>query len=180
LSAVTGAIAPAGHPALYDLLVGLHVLCVVIGFGSVAVSGAYGTLGRHAGTPRARSETTEELRRFFAADSRLSYLLVLGPPIGVAALTVRPGGSELGQFWTLAGLVAWVAASTLLLGVVRPAEAQIRAATAAPERRPDDEVDPPPTATPAIAAAARRLAWSAAACDLIFAVVLVLMVTQPA
>lgn len=168
---MTGAIAPAGHPAAYDILVGLHVVCVVIGFGSVAISGVYGAIGRHSPGRQARPEAVVELRRFFSADSKFGYFLIAGPVFGVAALAVRPGGSEFGAIWAVAGLVIWLAASVLLLAGVRPAEHRIRAALSkAPEEdRPARELP----------GACGRLMWAAAASDVMFVVALLLMVTQP-
>lgn len=159
-----GLVVSSGHPAAYDVLVGLHVLCAVIGFGAVAVSGAYGAIGRHAGSGRTRHQTTEEVRRYFSSPSSLEYLLLVAPVFGVAAMAVRPGGSEFGHFWAVAGVVIWVAAGGLLTAVVRPAERRIRAAG-------DD--------LPSVAGEARRLMWAAAASDVLFVVALFLMVTQP-
>lgn len=155
---------PQGHPAAYDVLVGLHVACAVIGFGAVAISGAYGALGRNAGTPGGRPETEEEVRRYFASGSALEYLLLVAPVFGVAAMSVRPGGSEFGQIWAIGGLVIWVVAGGLFTGLVRPAERRIHAAGV--------EVR-------SVRAEARTLMWAAAASDLLFVIALFLMVTQP-
>lgn len=148
------------------------MLCIVIGFGSVAISGAYGAIGRNAAGRRARAETVSELRRFFATDSKLEYLLAVGPLFGIAAMAVRPGGSEFSALWVVAGLVIWVVASGLLLGVVRPAERRIRAATSA-------VVDGPEGPDSSLPTACRRLMWASAATDLLFVVALFFMVTQP-
>ena len=157
---------PAGHPALYDVLVALHVVCAVAGFGAVAVSGAYGAIGR-----RARDGSgIEEVRRFFSSRSWVAHLLLVAPVFGVAALAVRPGGREFGALWAVAGFVIWVAAGALLLGVVRPAERAVRDAVAPEAAGPDGS----------LGAAATRLMWAGAASDTLFVVALLLMVTQPA
>lgn len=168
---MVAAVIPPGHPAAYDVLVGLHVVCAVIGFGAVAISGAYAAIGRHIGSARSRPETEEEVRRYFASDSRLEYLLLVAPVFGVAAMAVRPGGSEFGQLWAIGGIVVWVVAGGLLTAVVRPSERRIRAAAEA--------VAAAPTSRPAVAPDARRLMWAAAGSDLLFALALLLMVTQP-
>ncbi|MBV9660714.1 MAG: hypothetical protein JO337_06115 [Acidimicrobiales bacterium] len=146
---------PAGHPALYDGLVAVHVVCAVVGFGAVAVSGAYGALAR-------RLPASEEVRRYFRARGWAEYLVVATPVPGVAAMAVRPGGSDFGELWVIAGAVIWVTASTLLLRAVRPAEAVIRAGE-----------------HPASALGGRRLMWAAAVSDVLFVIALFLMVTQP-
>lgn len=153
-----------GHPAVYDALVVVHVVCAVVGFGAVAVSGAYGAIGRTAGTDRSRPESVDEVRRFFRSGSAVEHLLLVAPLFGLAAMAVRPGGAEFGQLWAVAGLVIWLLAGVILLAVVRPAERAIRASV-------DDDA--------ALGGAAGRLAWAAAACDLLFVVALLVMVTQP-
>lgn len=157
----------SGHPAVYDVLVALHVAAVVVGFGAVAVSGAYGAIGRRADSQHRRFESAEELRRFFASKSYVEYLLIAGPVLGLAAMTVRPGGQEFGQLWAVVGVVIWAVASALLLAVIRPAERAVRSAL---RSGPGDGVGRP----------ARRLMWAAATTDLLFVVALLLMVTQPA
>lgn len=148
---------------VYDVLVALHVACAVLGFGAVAVSGAYGAIGRRA----TAGDGVEEVRRFFGSPLWVQHLLLVAPAFGVAAMAVRPGGSEFGSVWAVAGLVIWVLAGTVLLAVVTPAERAVRLALG-----PGGDVA-------ASAAPARRLAWAAAASDLLFVVALMLMVTQP-
>lgn len=158
---------PAGHPGFYDVLVALHVVCAVVGFGAVAVSGAYGAIGR-----RARDATgVEEVRRFFSSRLPVEHLLLVAPVFGVAAMAVRPGGRQFGALWAVAGLVIWVLAGALLLGVVRPSERAVRAALPAGA----GGTEPGPT----LRTGATRLMWAAAASDALFVVALLLMVTQP-
>lgn len=134
----------------YDVLVILHAVSALIGFGSVAISGAYGAIGRRPGN-------ADELERYFAAPGRAEYLVLVAPVFGVAAMAVRPGGSEFGAAWVMAGFAIWVVASVLLLQVVRPTEARLRAG----------------------GPGAARLMWAAGACDALFVIALFLMVTQP-
>jgi len=137
--------------AAFDVLVALHVTCAVVGFASVAVSGAYGVIA--PGSP-------EEGRRYFSSPGRAELLILAVPVFGVAALAVRPSGHDFAAAWVLAALGIWAAASALLLGVVRPAERRLRASVG--DR-----------------AAARALARAGAACDVLFAAAVFLMITQP-
>lgn len=136
----------------FDVLVTLHVVSAVIGFGAVAVSGAYGLIA---------DREPEEGRRFFSSPARAEYLILVVPVFGVAALAERPGGHQFGAIWVVAGLVIWAAASTLLLAVIRPAERRIREV---PGRS---------------SGYARKLAWGAGVSDALFVVGFFLMVTQP-
>jgi hypothetical protein len=145
---------------LYDVLVGLHVVSAVIGFGAVALSGIYGSTARHLDRPEAREETA----RYFRSPGRAEWLLLAVPFLGAAALGARPEGADFGAVWVITAAVVWLGAAVLFLGVVRPAQRQIRAANG-PEQ---------------IACAGRRLMWAALASEVLFVVALVLMIGQPA
>jgi hypothetical protein len=145
---------------LYDVLVALHVVSAVIGFGAVALSGIYGATARHAEKP----DSGEEIARYFRSPGRAEWLILAVPILGAAALGARPEGADFGALWVVTALVLWATAAALLLGAVRPAERRIRAASG----RAD-----------ATAAAGRRLMWAAVASDVLFVAALVLMVGQP-
>jgi hypothetical protein len=144
---------------LYDVLVALHVVSAVVGFGAVALSGVYGAMARHVDRPEAREETA----RYFRSPGRPEWLVLPVPFLGAAALGARPEGADFAAVWVVVAGVVWLAATILLLGVVRPAQRQIRAA-AGPEQT---------------ARAGGRLMWAALASDVLFVVALVFMIGQP-
>jgi len=168
--------AAARSSGVYDALVGLHVLSAVVGFGAVAISGVYGATARRTqrvgGTER--PETGEEIRRYFQSPGRLEWLVLAVPFLGAAALGARPHGGDFGAIWVISAAAVWLVAAALLLGVVRPAERQIRATVTA------GETAAATVARTGVAAAGRRLMWAAAGSDLLFLVALILMVYQPA
>ena len=49
--------AASGHAGIFDVMLVLHVLCAVVGFGSVAISGIYGAAVRHPGQRGSQEET---------------------------------------------------------------------------------------------------------------------------
>ena len=152
--------ATSGHQGIFDVLVGLHVVCALVGFGSVAISGVYGAWLRRT----EQADVSEETARYFQSRG-WPELLILGVPVfGIAAIGFRPHGADFGDLWVTGGLALWALAAVLLLGVVRPAENRIRAGG------PDHDVG----------GAGARLMWAAAACDVLFVLALALMVTQPA
>lgn len=147
---------------LYVALVVLHVLCAVVGFGSLAISGVYGFGSRRPAGP----EAVAEAGRYFASPGRLELLVVPVPFLGAAALAVQPGGRGVFQLWSgLAGAV-WLVAAVVLFGVVRPSERRMRGGLAADDRA-------------ATAAAGSRLGWASVATDVAFAVGFFLMIFQP-
>ena len=150
--------------AVYDALVAAHVVCAVVGFGSVALSGVYGGLARRvAGDPRSAGgepAEREEASRYFDSPGWAEWLVLPVPCLGAAALAVNPRKGDFGDAWVVGGIIAWVVAAVLLVQVVRPAEARIRKGVAALQ-------------------SGRRLMWASVASDVLFVAALALMVTQP-
>ena len=174
----------AGHPALYDTLVALHVVSALVGFGSVALSGLYGATARHPDRPGA----AEEAGRYFRSPGRAEWLVLIVPFLGVGALALRPSGADFADTWVISASIIWLAAAALLLGVIRPAECRLRAAIA-DDRAPSSMAEGGPgadlapfqlTPAPAVAGAGRRLMWASIGSDLLFVAALVLMIGQPA
>jgi len=149
----------SGHQGIYDALVALHVICAVVGFGSVALSGVYGAAARR---PEHRSPP-EETTRYFQSRGWPELLILAVPVFGAAALGFRPEGSDFGELWVIGGLILWAIAAGLLLAIVRPAERHIR------QSEGREKAGGP----------GARLMWAAAACDVLFVVALAIMVTQP-
>jgi hypothetical protein len=157
-------VAAAGSRDAYDVLVAAHVVCAVIGFGALAISGVYGFTSRTPSGPGA----VDEARRYFRAPGRVEWLVLAVPFLGVGALAVQPGGRGVGQLWAGLAVVVWLGAATVLIKVVRPAEARLRVALAG--------ADPDRTE---LAAAGHRLGWAGVVTDLAFFVALMLMIFQP-
>jgi len=163
--------ASTGSSGFYDALVGLHVLCAVVGFGAVAISGVYGASARRFPGP----DPSEETRRYFQSPGRAEWLVLVVPFLGAAALGARHRGADFGSLWVILASTVWLVAAILLLGFVRPAERQIRAAVSAG----GDGADGADGDGTSPAAAGRRLMRAAAGCDVLFMVALILMVYQP-
>jgi Predicted integral membrane protein (DUF2269) len=149
-----------GHQGIFDVLVGVHVVCALVGFGSVAISGVYGASVRRT----EERKDSEETARYFQSRGWPELLVLAVPVFGVAAIGFRPEGADFGDLWVIGGLVLWAAAAGVLVGVVRPAENRIRSGAA-------DQ---------AVRNSGARLMWAAAASDVLFVLALALMITQPA
>jgi len=147
---------------LFDVLIGLHVTCAIVGFGSVAITGTYGFTSRHPGDSR----TLEEAGRYFRSPGRLELLVLAVPFLGAAALAVGPHTGGVVQLWTVLAASVWLVASIALLGVVRPAERRIRLALSEADR-------------PTLAVSAGRLGWATVVTDVCFTAALILMIFQP-
>ena len=117
---------------LYDVLVALHVVSAVVGFGAVALSGVYGATARHGGRP----DEGEEVARYFRSPGRAQWLILLVPFLGAAALGTRPEGADFAAVWVVTAAVVWLAAAVLLLFAVLPPSAASGRLGAAPGPRP--------------------------------------------
>jgi uncharacterized membrane protein len=159
IRAVVGATVSAavGSRDLYDAFIAAHVICAVVGFGSLAISGVYGFTSRHPAGP----DAVDEARRYFRAPGHLELAVLAVPFLGVAALAVQPAGRGVGQLWALVALGVWAVAAAVLVGVVRPAERRLRMALAGAD--PDGA----------------ELACAGVVTDVTFLVALLLMVFQP-
>ncbi len=108
---------------VYDLLVVLHVLSAVIGFGSVGVSGAYAARGRSSASPR---QDATLLRYFHPGTNWAERTLLVTPVLGAIVLFAgdRSAASEV---WPWIGLGAWAFAAAMATAWCWPAERRIQA-----------------------------------------------------
>jgi uncharacterized membrane protein len=155
----------------YDILLSLHLLCVVGGFGYLAYSGLTLILGRRRGASIGTLEVTLQI-------STLAELLVYGAFVfGIAAV----GSSHVWKFsqtWVSAALALYLVDVAILHAVIRRSQreyvglARALATTAAPIPGRPPEVD-------RIEALERRIALGWGGFNVIAVVVVFLMVFQP-
>lgn len=106
----------------YDLLVGLHVLSAVVGFGAVGVSGTYAARARSAGEPH----KDPAVQRFFHPSTNWAErCLLLTPALGLVVLWAGDH-SAVSQIWPWTGLACWVLAAAIATGSCWPAERRIQ------------------------------------------------------
>jgi uncharacterized membrane protein len=108
--------------ALFEAVLAAHILCAVVGFGSVAVTGGYASLAR----PRPdRGAVPDAARRYFRpGPSWASRVIFLVPVFGLV-LAGMSGGSDFRQPWLWIGSGLWLFAAALAVGLVWPAERRL-------------------------------------------------------
>ncbi len=116
--------------AAFDIVLLLHVACVVVGLvTTVTAVATAGRLRRLLGSP---SPLPEPLRRYFSPGVNWAGRTIYGIPVfGFALLAMSQGAYALGQGWVLAGVALFVGVALLAEGVMWPAERRLQAAVAA-------------------------------------------------
>ncbi len=128
LAATVASSAPTG-PA-YSIVLIAHVLCAVVGFGAVALTGVQAWRARRG--PDAPGAAA--VRRFFTPGVNWAARLLYGVPVfGFALLAMSKGAFDTDDAWVTAGLLVWLVAAGTAELVVWPGERRIQRALAAPD-----------------------------------------------
>ena len=161
--------------ALAGVLVALHVLSSVVGFGAVAATGVVATIAR-------RSPTAPSVARYFRRGRNwASHAMLLVPVLG-AGTEAANGWPDVHDAWPWIALGIWMVAAVTGFAVHWPAERAVQVGV--PARRatyavgPGSAPEPAPTG-PCFARACARAAWSSALMTVAFAGALAVMVVQP-
>ena len=155
----------------YDLVVVLHVLSAVVGFGAVGVTGTYAGRARSAAAPRDHPG----LRRYFHPGPNWPERSLLVTPLLGAALLWGGDRSAVSQPWPWIGLGCWVLAAAVASGLCWPAERSIQtwlAKDAARDREAAPELEQ-------FRRSCRSLQWGASAVSVLFLAAVVVMIAQP-
>lgn len=166
--------AAAGDRTAFTVLLALHIVAALAGFGAVALAGVYGATARRLGSPS--GPAAEEVVRFFSARSVAEWAIGAVPVFGVAATLVDPGSQGLDQVWVAVAAVLWLVAAAVVIGVARPARAELRRLLGLDA---DPPVPPADADAAQLATAGGRLAWASATCDVVFVLAVVDMIIQP-
>jgi uncharacterized membrane protein len=114
----------------FDIVLLLHVGCVVVGLVTTATAAATATrLRRLLGSPL---PLPEPLRRYFRPGVNWAGRTVYGIPVfGFALIAMSQGAYALGDGWVLGGLTIFAALALVEEGVLWPSEHRLQVALAA-------------------------------------------------
>jgi hypothetical protein len=157
--------------AAFDVVLILHVGCVVAGLVTTGAAAATATrLRRLLGSPM---PLPEPLRRYFRPGVNWAGRTVYGIPVfGFALLAMSRGAYALGQVWVLGGLAIFAAVALVGEGVLWPAERRLQLSLA-----PTDTESSP--ATMSIERDATSMSRAAVTALVLLVAGTVLMVAQP-
>ncbi len=159
--------------AAFDIVLLLHVGCVVVGL--VTTTAAAATATRLRRLVRASAPLPEPLRRYFRPGVNWAGRTIYGIPVfGFALLAMSQGAYALGQGWVLAGLALFVAVALLAEGVMWPAERRLQ-----PVLGSLDAQAGAPSGADALARDAASMARAAEGVLALLVIGVVLMIAQP-
>ncbi len=157
--------------AAFDIVLLLHVACVVVGLVTAATAAA--TASRLRRLVGSSLDLPEPLRRYFRPGVNWAGRAVYGVPVfGFVLLAMSQGAYALGQGWVLGGLALFAGVALVGEGVLWPAERRLQAALAADAAESPDAPD-------SLDADARSMSRAAGAVLVLLIAGTVLMVAQP-
>jgi hypothetical protein len=156
--------------AAFDIVLLLHVGCVVVGLVTTATAAATATrLRRLLESP---VPLPESLRRYFRPGINWAGRTVYGIPVfGFALLALSRGAYALGQGWVLGGLALFAGVALVGEGVMWPAERRLQVALTS--------TDVPPPVEGSLDHDAAAMSRAATAALVLLVAGTVLMVAQP-
>ncbi len=154
----------------YDVVVLVHILGAVVGFGGLACTGILAALAR-----RGTSSNAGSVRRYFNGRTNWVARTIYSVPIlGLVLMDMSDGAFQLDEAWMVVSLALWVMAVVLAELVVWPGEQFIAVAAGGIA---SDEVEPSRPAC--MRQVCLRVTIAAAACVVIFGASLVIMLVKP-
>jgi hypothetical protein len=164
--------------AAFDIVLILHVLCVVIGGGTAIVAAIEAARLQRVTSP---DGLTGGLRTYYSGGFNWAARTLWGVPVfGFALLAMSHGEDRLGQAWVLIGLALWLVAAGIAESVLWPEERRLAhdlsgwAAPATPD--PGAAAD---VGGPAWRHRCATVLWSATVVVAVLVVASMLMVVRP-
>ncbi|HUY21937.1 MAG TPA: hypothetical protein VMV22_06320 [Acidimicrobiales bacterium] len=162
--------------ALYSILLVLHVLCAVVGFGTLVATGVQAARARRG--PGAGG--AEGVRRYFRPGVNWAGRALYGVPVfGVALLGASAGAFEAGDGFVVVGMALWLLAAVMAEAVVWPDERRVQAALPGLWARHPGADGAGADGAGAFDRTCRRLALSAVVLAFVFVAAVVVMVGKP-
>lgn len=159
---------------LYDLVLVLHVLAVIAGFGAVALNGVYGVAAKNTGGAGALAITSANVKA-----SKIAEIFIYTVPVtGVLLVVLSDGAIEFGETWVWLSLLLYLVGIGVAHGVVLPAANRSLALQEELLAAGPTTGGPPPQVAE-LAALGQRLAMAGTFLNLLVVVLVVLMIFKP-
>jgi uncharacterized membrane protein len=162
--------------AAYDIVLVLHILCAIIGFGSVMLNAIYGQ--------QAKSRRGREGLAIFQANKLVStigrYFIYAVFVLGILLVLLGGKTIDFDQTWIWLSMLLFIGAIGVSHGLLLPRVNRIEALmTTLADGPPPTAGGGPPAEAAQIEAAGKQLGIISMVLDLTMVVILILMVTKP-
>jgi hypothetical protein len=158
----------------FDIVLLVHVGCVVVGLVTIVTSAA--TAGRLRKSLATALPLPEPVGRYFKPGTNWAGRVIWGIPVfGFALLAMSQGAYGLRDGWVMGGLAIFVVVALLAEGVLWPAERRLQSALAGYPGGPETGTEP----APSVEHDARLMSLSAKAALVLLIAGTILMVAQP-
>jgi hypothetical protein len=162
--------------ALYKLTLVLHILVIVLGWGGVALLGAFGMQAKQRRGVEGKAIAEAAVHVGEKVAQPFIYLI---PVFGVLLVVFSDDVWSFGETWIWLSLVLWVAAVGLSHAVHQPNLRQMNVLMAELAALPGPPAGGPPPQAVELEERGRRAGMVSAVLNLTFVAVLVLMVWKP-
>jgi uncharacterized membrane protein len=159
---------------VYDIVLVLHILCAIVGFGAVFLNGIY---GQQAKARRGREGLAISQANLLVSEVG-SYFIYAVFVFGILLVLIGDNVFDFGQTWIWLSMLLFIAALVVSLGLLRPTVRRMHVLMEEMIATGPSQAGPPPQAAE-MEVLGKRLGIIGPALDLTMVVILVLMVFKP-
>jgi uncharacterized membrane protein len=165
------------NSGIYKFLLVLHLIAVVVGFGSVMLNGVYAARAKKAG---GREGVAIAETNAFVSDRVAELFIYAVPILGILLILVSDDVWEFDQKWISFSFLLYIIGIGLSHGVLRPAVKRLNTLTAQlAAAGPMPSAGGPPPEVAEVEALGKRAGAVGAVLNVIVVVVIALMVWKP-
>ena len=158
----------------YKIVLVLHILCAIIGFGAVFLNGIYGSQAAQYKGPEGLAIT----RANFLVSRIAEYFIYAVFVLGIVLVLIGDNVFDFGQTWIWLAIALYAVAIVISHAIMRPAVTRIIALMEEMASGPPPAGGPPPQVAE-IERCGKRLATFGPVLNIMLIVILVLMVFKP-
>jgi uncharacterized membrane protein len=159
---------------VYKIVLVLHILCAIVGFGAVFLNGIY---GQQAKARRGREGLAISQANLLVSEVG-SYFIYAVFVFGILLVLIGDNVFDFGQTWIWLSMLLYIAALVVSLGMLRPTVRRMQVLMEEMIATGPSQAGPPPQAAE-MEVLGKRLGIIGPALDLTMIVILVLMVFKP-
>ncbi len=163
-----------GISGYYNVLLVLHILCAIVGLGSVMLNGIYAAQGQKRPGPGGRAVSEAN---YFVSNIGEKFIYAI-PILGILLVPASHKAWTFGQTWIWLSLLLYVIAIGISHSILIPGHKRINALLAEMEQGPPPAGGPPPQAIE-LHAIGKKMAPAGAALNVFVVIFLILMVWKP-